>query len=132
MNVALNLDRLPSGHYYFLFLAGLAAAAGAAAFHAAVAGSVADHDGAAGAAAGGVAHVVHALHGVGCVVEAAVFDRVVLSSQLSVLRETCAGREVVGDGRLRLACDALLRGGAVGVFEGFAEDRVGLGDFVAC
>ncbi len=53
----------------------LAAAAGAAAFHAAVAGSVADHDGSAGGAAGGVAHVVHALHGVGGVVDAAVFDR---------------------------------------------------------
>jgi hypothetical protein len=53
----------------------LTAAAGAAAFHAAVAGAVADHDGSAGGAAGGVAHVVHGFHGVGCVDDAAVFDR---------------------------------------------------------
>jgi len=51
----------------------LAAAAGRAAGHAAVAASVADHDGSAGVAAGGVAHVVEVLHGVGGVVDAAVF-----------------------------------------------------------
>ena len=51
----------------------LRAAAGAAAGHAAVAASVADHDGSAGVAAGGVAHVVEVLHGVGGVVDAAVF-----------------------------------------------------------
>jgi hypothetical protein len=51
----------------------LAAAAGAAATHASVAASVSYHDGSAGVAAGGVAHVVHAAHGVGGVVEAAVF-----------------------------------------------------------
>jgi len=52
---------------------GLAAAAGAAARHAAVAGAAAGHDGSAGGAAWGVAHVVHGLHGVGGVVDAAVF-----------------------------------------------------------
>ena len=49
------------------------APAGGAAFHAAVAGAVAGHDAAADAAAGGVAHVVHGLHGRGRVVQAAVF-----------------------------------------------------------
>ncbi len=51
----------------------LAAAAGASALHAAVAGAVAGHDGSAGGAAWGVAHVVHALHGVGGVVDSSVF-----------------------------------------------------------
>ena len=50
----------------------LAAAASAAAGHAAVAASVADHDGSAGVTAWCVAHVVHVLHGVRGVVEAAI------------------------------------------------------------
>lgn len=55
------------------FQTGLTAAACASAGHAAVAASVADHDGSAGVAAGGVSHVVHAFHGVGGVVDAAIF-----------------------------------------------------------
>jgi hypothetical protein len=51
----------------------LAAAAGASALHAAVAGTVSCHDGSAGGAAWRVAHVVHALHGVGGVIDSAVF-----------------------------------------------------------
>ena len=51
----------------------LAAAGGASATHAAVAGAASSHDGSAGGATGGVAHVVHRLHGVGGVVDAAVF-----------------------------------------------------------
>ena len=47
----------------------LAASTGAAAAHAAIAGAGAGHDSAAGSATGRVAHVVHALHGVGGVVD---------------------------------------------------------------
>lgn len=50
----------------------LGAAAGGAAFHAAVAGAVAGHDGSAGGAGGAVSHVVHGLHGGGGVEDAAV------------------------------------------------------------
>jgi hypothetical protein len=58
----------------FILVGQLRAAARAAAFHAAVAGSVFDHLGSAVGAEGGVAHVVEALHGVGGVEDAAIFD----------------------------------------------------------
>ena len=60
----------------------LAAAAGASATHASVAGAAAGHDGSAGGAGGCVAHVVHGLHGVCGVVDAAIFDRGVVSCEL--------------------------------------------------
>src|SRR6266566_9701494 len=52
----------------------LAAAACASATHASVAGAAAGHDGSAGGAGGGVAHVDDVLHGVGGVVDAAIFE----------------------------------------------------------
>src|SRR5260370_16508476 len=72
----------------------LAAAACASAGHASVAGAAAGHDGSAGGAGGGVAHVDDVLHGVGGVVDAAVFegrDRGV---------EAAAGAQVGGDSLL--------------------------------
>ena len=59
-----------------------ATAGGAAATHAAVAGAGAGHDGAAGGAGGCIAHVEHALHGVGGMVEAAVLSLVGRSRSL--------------------------------------------------
>ena len=79
----------------------LAAAAGAATAHATVAASVPCHDGAAGGATGGVAHVVHLLHGVGDVVYAAIFH-LVLGAGMGV-----------GAGGLYLRRYALLRRGGV-------------------
>src|SRR5882724_8205081 len=56
------------------YLRSLAAAACASATHSTVAGAAAGHDGSAGGAGGGVAHVDDVLHGVGGVVDAAVFE----------------------------------------------------------
>ena len=78
----------------------LAAAACASATHASVAGAAAGHDGSAGGAGGGVAHVDDVLHGVGGVVDAAVFEGQVVRSQLSVLSQAAAGAEVGGDSLL--------------------------------
>jgi len=86
---------------------GLAAAAGASAFHAAVAGAVSGHDGAAGGAAGGVAHVVELFHGGGGVVEAAV-------GCLERRDGVCAG---TGG---QVGSDAVGGRGAVVALEGFA------------
>ena len=71
-----------------------AAAACASATHASVAGAAAGHDGSACGAGGGVAHVDDVLHGVGGVVDTAVFegrDRGV---------EAAAGAQVGGDSLL--------------------------------
>ena len=78
----------------------LAAAACASATHASVAGAAAGHDGSAGGAGGGVAHVDDVLHGVGGVVDAAVFEGQVVRSQLSVLSQAAAGAQVGGDSLL--------------------------------
>ena len=79
----------------FVLEPSLAAAAGAAAGHAAVAGAAAGHDGSAGGAAWGVAHVVHGLHGVGGVVDAAVLEGRGVRGV-----EAAAGAQVGGDSLL--------------------------------
>ena len=105
----------------------LAAAAGGAAFHAAVAAAVAGHDGAAGAATGAVAHLVHGLHRRGRVEDAAV-DRVERVGGRpcagGVGGQAAGGGEVSGDQRLRLAGDALSWWGAVITLEGLAVELV--------
>src|SRR5580704_6866962 len=72
----------------------LAAAARASAAHASVAGAATGHDGSAGGAGGGVAHVDDVLHGVGDVVDAAVFE----GRDGGV--EAAAGAQVGGDSLL--------------------------------
>lgn len=89
----------------------LAAAAGAAAFHATVARTVPRHDAAAGAAAWGVAHVVEVFHGGGGVVEAAVGG--------GEDAWTCALGGEAGVGG-EVGGDSLLGGRAVVALEGFA------------
>src|ERR1700758_1779469 len=90
----------------------LAAAGGAAAFHAAVAGAVAGHDGSAGGAGGGVAHVVHLFHGRGGVDVAAVGD-----SQCRSLHSAFGSgrddRAWEAGARGEVRGDSLLRGAAV-------------------
>ena len=100
-------------------LLGLAAPASASALHAAVARAVSRHDAAAGATAGGVAHVVHGLHGRSRVVHAAVFDGIKRAGLLDPRP------------RRQVRRDALLRWVAVRVLEGFAVELVGSRSVVA-
>src|ERR1700757_1157182 len=75
----------------------LATPTGAAAGHAAIAGTTAGHDGSASGAGWGVAHIVHGLHRVRDVVNAAVLDRVWI----------CAGGLEAAAG-CEVRCDSLL------------------------